>query len=167
MKRMSNQQKKMKRYCNNIKRRLNFPRSVKLRVMNDFASSIAARREMGADDETIYTELGTPKEVADLLNDQMKEYAFRKSKWRWVALGAAVVSAGLLMWTKLVNWLLAFIFGTNAGENASLGMIGGADGPTAIFLTTGPGMDWDAVLFTAVIMIGIGMWWFLGHLKQK
>ena len=69
---MTEQQKKMKKYCTGVERRLNLPRDVKTRVMNDFTSSIAARREAGESDEQIFAELGTPKEAAALLNEQMK-----------------------------------------------------------------------------------------------
>ena len=44
---MTEAEKKMKRYVNAIERRLNLPPEVKARVMSDFASSIAARREAG------------------------------------------------------------------------------------------------------------------------
>ena len=76
---MTQAEKKMKRYVNAIERRLNLPLEVKGRVMSDFGSSIAARREAGQTDEEIYTELGDPKKVAAELNEQMQEFAYRKS----------------------------------------------------------------------------------------
>ena len=50
---MTEEQKKMKKYCNAIERRLNLPRELKNRVMSDFASSIQERREAGQTDEEI------------------------------------------------------------------------------------------------------------------
>lgn len=166
---MTEQQKKMKKYCNSVERRLNLPRDVKARVMNDFASSIIARREAGETDEQILEELGAPKDAAALLNEQMKEYAYRKSKWRWLALAASVLSGGMLLWTELVNRVMTLIFTLSLGENESLGVIGGADGPTAIFLTTtiSPGVDWDTVFLVLVMAAGFAVWWHLGHLKKK
>lgn len=164
---MTEQQKRMKKYCNAVERRLNLPRDVKTRVMNDFISSINARREEGETDEQIYTELGAPKEAAAILNEQMKDYAYRKSKWRWAALAAAVLSGGMLLWTKLVNWLLTTLFTLSTGESESLGIIGGADGPTAIFITTKPGFDWEMMFFLIGMVVALAAWWRLSHLKKK
>lgn len=131
---MTREQKKMKRYMTAIERRLNLPKDVKLRVMSDLQSSVAARREAGQDDEAIYAELGDPETVAAELNEQMREYAYTKSKWRWAALAGAAVAAVMLLFesvTELLVWLLnASISGSD-----SIGIIGGADGPTAIFVT--------------------------------
>ena len=64
---MTQAEKKMKKYVNAVERRLNLPLEIKARVMSDFQSSIAARREAGQTDEDIYAELGTPaKAAADL-----------------------------------------------------------------------------------------------------
>mgnify|MGYP003294582986 CR=1 FL=1 len=164
---MTEQQKNMKKYCNSVERRLNLPRDVRTRVMNDFISSIAARREAGESDEQIFAELGTPKEAAELLNEQMREYAYRKSKWRWLALAVAAVSGGVFLWRNLVNWLMTALFTLSLGENASLGVIGGADGPTAIFVTTTPRTDYGWILTVAVMIAGLAAWWCLGHMKKK
>ena len=164
---MTEQQKRMKKYCNRVERRLNLPRDVKARVMTDFTSSIAARREAGESDEQIFAELGAPKEAAALLNDQMKAYAYRRSGWRWLALAVAAVSGGMFLWTKLVNWLMTLIFHLSIGESQSVGIIGGADGPTAIFVTTRLGVDWEAAVFLLVMLASLAAWWCLGHLKKK
>ena len=164
---MTEQQKIMKKYCNAVERRLNLPRDVKARVMNDFASSIAARREAGESDEQILAELGSPKEAAALLNEQMKEYAYRKSKWRWLALAVAAVSGGVFLWRNLLNWLLTVLFTLSLGENGSLGIIGGADGPTAVFVTTTLRTGFYWLLPVAVTVGALGVWWHLGHLKKN
>ncbi len=161
---MTEQQKKMKKYCNAVERRLNLPRDVKSRVMNDFSSSISARREAGETDEQIYAELGTPKEAAALLNEQMKEYAYHKSKWRWLALAAAVLGWLMLAYNGVVG-LLAHML--NAAINSpSVGIVGGADGPTAIFVTTQVSFESIAVS-VALSLMGVIGWWCLSHMRQK
>ena len=164
---MTEEQKKMKIYVNAVERRLNLPRDVKARVMTDFISSITARREAGESDEQIFAELGTPKEAAALLNEQMKEYAYRKSKWRWLTLAVAVLAGGRLVWSVLVSWLLTALLTVSMGESASLGVIGGAAGPTAIFLTTALRPTWHGILPVAAMIVGFAVWWHLGHLKKK
>ena len=51
--------------------------------MADFLSAINARKEDGQSEETILAELGTPKQAAKELNEQMKEYTYKKSPLRW------------------------------------------------------------------------------------
>ena len=152
---MTEAEKKMKRYVNAVERRLNLPKDVRARVMSDFGSSIAARREAGQTDEQIYEELGEPKEAAADLNEQMKEFAYRKSPWRYVFLGAAIVS-GLWIVAYGVTQILGFLILSQANISAaSVGIIGGADGPTAIFVTSSVGISWDAVIMVLVLMVGI------------
>lgn len=162
---MTEAQKKMKRYMTAIERRLSLPREVKTRVMSDLQSSVAARREAGQTDEEIYTDLGAPETVAAELNEQMKEYAYTKSKWRWAALAGAVIAGGMLLFEGITG-LLVWLLNISVNESNSLGIIGGADGPTAIFVTTAPGgYDWLLWLLV-LVMCGIG-WWKLNHCRQK
>ena len=114
---MTNQQKKMKRYMTAIERKLNLPRGVKVRVMSDLMSSVAARREAGQTDEEIFADLGTPETVAAELNEQMKEYAYTKSSWRWAALAGAVIAAGMLIF-RSVTGLLVLLLNFSVGESA-------------------------------------------------
>lgn len=162
---MTEQQKVMKKYCNAVERRLDLPRDVKVRVMNDFVSSITARREAGESDEQIFAELGTPEEAAALLNEQMKEYAYRKSKWRWVALAAAVLGWLMLVYNGVIGLMVYLLNGT-INHNASVGIIGGADGPTAIFVTSRVSAE-GVVVWTLLGVMGILGWWYLSHMKKK
>jgi len=123
----------VKNYLKSVQRRLRLPKDIRLRVMADFAGAVESRREAGKTDEEIFAELGSPKEAAMQLNEQMKEYAWKKSPWRWLCLAAAAVSAlalliGLFQWLTVVDFV-----GSNA---ASIGIIGGADGPTAVFVAS-------------------------------
>ena len=155
---MTDAEKRMKKYTNGVERRLNLPASVKQRVMSDFISSIQARREAGMTDEEILTELGTPAKAAEELNEQMQEFTYRKSPWRFLFAVGAVYGA-----VKLISYLvhkILFLFLADpvlrVGEAASIGIIGGADGPTAIFLTT---PDWARVV-VPVLLVAVG---FLGY----
>ena len=163
---MTDAEKKMKKYVNAVERRLNLPKDVKARVMSDFSSSIQARREAGMSDEEIYAELGDAKKAAATLNDQMQEFAYRKSPWRFLfgaiaAYGGAQVLGGL--WALIWYWIMRAQTIFSAGEAASIGIIGGADGPTAIFVTT---PLWMHYLFPLALMI-LGIWGFLRLRKCK
>ncbi len=164
---MTDAEKKMKNYVNAVERRLNLPREVKVRVMSDFTSTIQARREAGQTDEEIYAELGSPKAAAENLNEQMKEYAYRKSPLRFLFLAAAAYGALELLLGLIARVLYLFASDPflTMGDAASVGIIGGADGPTAIFITT-PG--WMHYINPCLFLI-IGIWGFrrLSRCKQK
>lgn len=169
---MTEQQKKMKKYCTSIERRLNVPLDVKARVMNDFTTTIAAMRESGKTDEEIYAELGSPRKVAAELNEQMKEFAYRKSPWRFAFLAVAVLSGLWLGAYRVMLWLAKVIphisYSIARGEAISTGIIGGADGPTAIFVAgTTSGLDWDLLIVTVVLLVCIAGFLRLRKCKPK
>ena len=171
---MTDAEKKMKKYCARVERRLNLPRDVKNRVMTDFRSSIQARREAGMADEEIFAELGAPKKAAADLNEQMKEYAYRKSPWRYLFGLTAVLSGGWLVLYGIMQrlgMLLDTLSVSFKNNSASIGIIGGADGPTSVFVTgvstTGSGLDWDVVLVCLVLVASILAYLRLRKCKQK
>ena len=146
---MTDAQKKMKKYTNAIERKLNMPKEVKARVMNDFISSIQGRREAGQTDAEIFAELGSPKKAAADLNEQMKDYTYVKSPWRWLCLAVVVTSVLSLAFGGTIG-LLVHLLNTSA---SSIGIIGGADGPTAIFVTTSQDYIWYKLGTTIILMI--------------
>lgn len=155
-----------KKYLRAVRRRLNMPKELKDRVMADFLCSIEARKEDGQSEEVILEELGAPKQAAKELNGQMLEYTYRKSPWRWGALGLAIFS-GLCLAYKGMPSLLLVLF--NKAHNASIGIIGGADGPTAIFVTnTTTGQFFpSAGIYVLLLTMGIVGFLALGKLKRE
>ena len=146
---MTDAHKKMKKYTNAIERKLNMPKEVKARVMNDFISSIQGRREAGQTDAEIFAELGSPKKAAADLNEQMKDYTYVKSPWRWLCLAVVVASVLSLAFGGTIG-LLVHLLNTSA---SSIGIIGGADSPTAIFVTTSQDYIWYKSGITMILMI--------------
>lgn len=146
---MNQQEKKIDQYLKSVARRLNMPGSVKNRVLSDLHSSILGRMEAGQTVEEILRELGPAKTVAAELNEQMKEYAYIKSPWRWTCLALAVLASGALVLGG-VRELLVFLF--NGALNQNIGIIGGADGPTAIFIATA-GIAWEQLLLMLLLLV--------------
>ncbi len=161
---MTNEQKRMKKYCAQVERRLALPRKIKVRVMTDFTTTITALRESGMTDEQIFIQLGTPKHAAAELNAQMKEYAYRKSPWRFAGLVLAVLSGLAMAYLAGINLLGGLLVDS---QSASVGIIGGADGPTAIFITRTSGIGWDYVILASVLGLGLLIFWRLSHCKPK
>ena len=153
---------KMEKYLRAVRRRLNMPQEWKDRVMTDLASSIDARKEDGQEEAQILKELGTPKTAAKELNEQMAEHTYGKSPWRWACLGLAVVSGLCLAYRGLPGLLLAMF---NKAHNASIGIIGGADGPTAIFVSSSanPSM----LIYVLLLAMGILGFFALRKIPKK
>ena len=155
----------MEKYLRSVRRKLNMPSELKDRVMADFHSSMDARIEAGQNAETILAELGTPRQAAKELNTQMKEYTYKKSPWRWGCLSLAILS-GLCLANRGLPGLLLMLF--NKANNASVGIIGGADGPTAVFVTTSQNSIHATVaLYSILLLAGILGFLFLRKLKRK
>ena len=147
----------IEKYTKAVSRRLNLPKEVKDRVMSDFVSSIRARQENGQSDELILAELGSPEKAAAELNEQMKEFAYRKSLWRFFFAGVAAYGAAKLLellFGQIVYWIMRHPVRM---ESASIGVIGGADGPTAIFVTSTPATGY----LIALVLLVVGIWGFL------
>lgn len=96
--------------------------------------------------------------------DNKKEKAFRKRPWLWLCL---VVLYGL--WELLGNLTARILYlflkapVLTAGQAASIGIIGGADGPTAIFITTPGWVHWIVPL----VFLTVGLAGFLYLNKQN
>ena len=147
---MEEMQGKLKKYIHAVRRRLNMPGDVKARVMNDFISSVEGRREAGHTDAEIMAELGSPQKAAAELNEQMKDYTYVKSPWRWVCL---LLIVGCVL-SLLYGGVIGLIEHTmNVAINNSLGIIGGADGPTAVFVTTSPDYTLYQIGISLLILI--------------
>ena len=155
----------MKKYMKSVERKLNLPRDVKQRVMADLDSSIQSRLEAGQTEAQIKAELGGPAQVAAELNEQMKEFAYAKSPWRWGCLLLAAVSGLTFLYMGFVNLLVAAI---TYAENQSVGVIGGADGPTAVFVTQSPDSAAYSLLMSGVILVmSILGFYCLGHMRKN
>ena len=125
----------VKRYLRAVSRRLCLPRKIRSQVIQDLATGICARQEAGESWEEILRDMGTPKEMAQNLNEEMKEFCYWKSPWRYLFLALAVVGLIGLIYMFAVQYLASFLLTQAVGEFESVGIIGGADGPTAIFVT--------------------------------
>lgn len=156
-------EKEIKKYLAAVRSRLNLPKSIRQRCLSDLQTTIQARLENGESWERIRDSLGEPKKVAAELSEQLKEFVYRKSPWRFLFLAAAILSGGWLVFYAGMQMVLKII----AGQAASLGIIGGADGPTAIFVTTGTVMDWDAFIVGAICALGIAAFLRLRKCKPK
>lgn len=122
----------IKRYMNRIERNLHMDKETRRRLMLDLSGDVQGRLEAGEIAEQIIADMGPAEAVADRLNREFGVTAPAKSPWRWLFL-----AAGLVLALPLVPQLLLRIQQMTMVQG-SVGVIGGADGPTAIFVTAGP-----------------------------
>ena len=92
----------------------------------------------------------------------------KKNPWRFAFLACAVYGAVKLLgglWVNIVYWLSVLFMEIRSefvpNEAYSVGIIGGADGPTAIFVTA---PVWVSYLIPTAAMI-VGIWGYL-HLSR-
>ncbi len=88
-----------------------------------------------------------------------------RNPWRWVCLVVAIIAALSLLWQGIIM-VLAYMLTRN--EAASIGIIGGADGPTAIFVATNPAPIGYTIIVSLIFFVlgGVGFY-LLGHKKRK
>ena len=152
-------EKEIQRYLKVIRRRLNLPGEIRDRVISDLRSSIQERREAGQTDREILSELGTPAQAAADLNRQMEEFTYVKSPWRWLCLVLAIGSGLSLLWGGGLSFLTWLLNRLTQAEVNSIGIIGGVDGPTTIFVTTSPDA-WLYQLGMCLLLLVMGVFGF-------
>lgn len=145
----------VKRYVNTVERHLHLDRSTRLRVMNDLASDLQSRLDAGETLADIQADLGDARTLAETLNREFSDHRDNASPWRWAFLVLAIFLALVFAVSGL----------TARQEAASIGIIGGADGPTAIYVAGSFGgldtlhtLSWLAAL--------VGGYWLLGPARR-
>lgn len=145
----------VKRYVNTVERHLRLDRSTRLRVMNDLASDLQSRLDAGETLADIQADLGDARTLAETLNREFSDHRDNASPWRWAFLVLAIFLALVFAVSGL----------TSRQEAASIGIIGGDDGPTAIYVADSFGgldtlhtLSWLAAL--------VGGYWLLGPARR-
>jgi len=157
---------KTRKYLRRIARRLRFPNDIKNRICTDLQTTILIKLESGAPEDAILRELGSPKAVADEFHSQMADLIRSKSPVRFFCLAAGILSALVLMGKLALRFYLNDLIN---GMTRSIGIIGGADGPTSIFVTTAVsnGLDWGTVIWTIILIGGFAGFFILNSRSHK
>lgn len=154
----------VRKYVKAVQRKLKLPKKIRDNVLSDLITGMCSRNENGESYEKIMETMGTPAQIAAGLNEEMSDFAFHKSPWRWGCLAVSILSAGVIFMKGLGSFSLFF---ANRIIN-SVGVIGGADGPTAVFVTTSPGIESVSIVVAAILLVmSLIGFYALGHLKHK
>ena len=145
-------------YIKKVKKAL--PRKFRAEVLRDLEEIFRSAAEHGETEAEVAERLGCPCEFAKEAALQLGvDLDKRKSKRRVVLF---VVSAALTVFFGVLHWLASM----NRRLDAAIGIIGGADGPTAIFVT-GPTLSPSVLYLPAAVIAAIIALVLLGKILKK
>ena len=78
-----------------------------------------------------------------------------------IAFLALSVISGWNLLNCAASWVIGNVPGGisfNVTKAATIGVIGGADGPTSVFITAAPAPIWEIILWAALLVAGIWGW---------
>ncbi len=140
------------KYIKQVKKRLAVPSSKRKTVLQDLEKTFASAAENGETEQQVIARLGTPEQFAAGIEEQFgidrkKRLKTRTIIWTTICLVVAVIvfSVYLTIQQEMIG---------------AIGIIGGADGPTAI-IVSGSGIDVPLVMLmiaaAAVVLAVIGI----------
>jgi len=153
-------------YLKQVFLKLNLSKETKQRICSDLNTTITAKLEAGQTEDAILADLGSPAEVAAEFNRQMADQIPKQSPWRIVCLIAAFVSAAVLLGKVAIHLLVNDFIN---GMTRTVGIIGGADGPTSVFITSSvtERVDGSFFFWLAILVAGITGYFLLKKNNYK
>lgn len=154
----------VKKYLKSIGKKLRLPKKIKQSVLSDLLTGMLARADDGENMKTIMDDMGTPLQVAEGINEEMDDLVYVKSPWRWACLVLILLSALVLLFQGYLGVLVLLA----NGMTNTIGIVGGADGPTQIFVTTtAAGSAQGLVMAVILLIMGILGFVKLSHCHKK
>ncbi len=94
------------------------------------------------------------QEEEDVVTDTLQIAVSQKNKWKKIIAVLMFIIGGLLIVMKLLETAIScFIQGSIEDVNEAVGIIGGADGPTAIFVASSGVVSWFSLVIGIVLVI--------------
>ena len=126
-----------KRYLRAVKRELCLSGSARAQALKDLEQQL---RGMDYSYEDFIARCGSPLQTAEIMNRSIPGYVYSKSLLRIPCLIAGLLGTAVLLYHGFMHIALRFMMENpqiffDDSSAASLGIIGGADGPTAIFVS--------------------------------
>ncbi len=149
---MTEEQKKIKKYMTAIENQLQVPPKMAARISSDLGTDFHARMETGKTADQVMEEMGTPREAALRINQEFLE----ENQTHTGRKAGILCCLGALLGLLAVLWLVIPL--TRAIETNAwvISAIGGADGPTAIFIAGKVNTVLDAILQTLSLLSAAG-----------
>ncbi len=151
-------------YLKAIAKKLRLPKKIKQSVLSDLVTGMLARAEAGESMAEIMEDMGTPLQVAKGINEEMDDFVYVKSPWRWACMLLIVMSVMVLL---MHGYWGVWLFLSNGMLN-KIGVIGDADGPTQIFVSTAvEGQVREMVTAGILLIMGVLGFVKLSHCHKK
>lgn len=149
---MTEEQKKIKKYMTAIENQLQVPPKMAARISSDLGTDFHARMETGKTADQVMEEMGTPREAALRINQEFLE----ENQTHTGRKAGILCCLGALLGLLAALWLVIPL--TRAIETNAwvISAIGGADGPTAIFIAGKVNTVLDAILQTLSLLSAAG-----------
>ena len=150
------------KYIKQVKKRLAVPSSKRKTVLQDLEKTFASAAEHGETEQQVIARLGTPEQFVAGIEEQLgidrkKRLKTRTIIWTTICLVVAVI--GFSVYLTIQQEMIG-----------AIGIIGGADGPTAI-LVSGPGIDISLLVLivaaVALVLAVIGLIRYLLKVAKK
>ena len=119
----------------------------------------------------LISRMGSPLQAADLYNRSQDGVFYTKSLWRIPCLILGILGSLFFLLKAFGNELVYFLVshqGYSLGQAYSIGVIGGADGPTSIFVSTLPDPSatyWYLIYLLSAVFGFLGYYYFR-HKKE-
>lgn len=128
------------RYLDQIRRRLRVDKATRERILSDLTGDLYDRLRRGESAADIIADMGPAEEVAAGFNENFAaEGQPARPVWRWAFLAAGVFLLLSDTVPTLIGWAAEYWEHARflrEMEANNVAVIGGADGPTAVFVTT-------------------------------
>ena len=159
-------------YLLSVRCRLSLPRRIKQQELNHLREQILKNVIPGADPDLYLRQLGSPRLQAAQIQSRHPE--FKRSPWRWLFLFISVCGLLGLLWPLILKFSASCLLVSgsvfrisDATQAASVGIIGGADGPTAVYVTTAVPGFLRTLFFIVITILGFTGYVRFRHRKQK
>ena len=145
-------------------------KSERIKYVESYRELLADLMENGFSEEDAVAKQGDVKVIAaEILAGAAQEE--KKKELGGVLLLAAsavmiVLSAAALFNDWIVSRILTAVFNFGSAESSSIGIIGGADGPTAIFVASSPSDSW-LICIPTIIVVAVTIWHFVRKRNKK
>lgn len=116
--------------------------------------------ENGESEENAIARQGKPEQIAREILTNCNPEHMKTKDWGGIIL---LICSVLLLFASAVSTF--FLWGLNKSMSATIGIIGGADGPTSIFIAGNLGTPWG-IYFGTVVVVAVTIIYFIKKHKK-
>lgn len=132
-----------------------------------YEENIADIMERGVSEEAAVEKMGSADNIANEILSGADSGSFKNRDWKAVTL---IVSSGILLVYCMASFIVEHIAMkriTRADINHSVAIIGGADGPTSIFLAGKFTRPWGWYMVTGIVVIVTAIYLIRKHKQHR